>query len=37
MKRHRHELTIGQWEKIQDLLPGKEGDPGPTVGMSLWQ
>lgn len=27
----RHELTDAQWEKIQDLLPGKEGDPGRTA------
>lgn len=31
MKRHRHELTNAQWEKIRDLLPGKEGDPGRTA------
>ena len=27
----RHELTDGQWEKIQALLPGKESDPGRTA------
>jgi transposase len=26
--RRRHELTDTQWERIKDLLPGKEGDPG---------
>lgn len=29
--RRRHELTDAQWEKIQDLLPGKVGDPGRTA------
>jgi transposase len=29
--RRRHELTDAQWEKIQDLLPGKEGAPGRTA------
>ena len=29
--RRRHELTDAQWEKIQDLLPGKPGDPGRTA------
>jgi putative transposase len=29
--RRRHELTDAQWEKIRDLLPGKEGDPGRTA------
>ena len=24
----RHALTDEQWERIQDLLPGKVGDPG---------
>ena len=27
-KRHRHELTDAQWDKIEGLLPGKRGDPG---------
>ena len=27
----RHELTDGQWEKIEPLLPGREGDPGRTA------
>lgn len=27
----RHELTDEQWERIQDLLPGKAGDPGVTA------
>lgn len=30
MSRHRHELTDAKWEKIKDLLPGKQGDPGQT-------
>ena len=29
--RRRHELTDEQWESIQDLLPGKAGDPGRTA------
>jgi putative transposase len=29
--RRRHELTDAQWEKIQDLLPGKSSDPGRTA------
>ena len=29
--RRRHELTDEQWEQIQDLLPGKAGDPGRTA------
>ena len=29
--RRRHELTDAQWSEIQDLLPGKEGDPGRTA------
>lgn len=29
--RRRHELTDAQWEKIKDLLPGKDGDPGRTA------
>jgi transposase len=31
MKRRRHELTDAQWEKVKDLLPGKQGDPGRTA------
>ena len=27
----RHELTDAQWELINDLLPGKAGDPGRTA------
>lgn len=27
----RHEINDPQWEAIQDLLPGKEGDPGTTA------
>lgn len=30
-KRHRHELTDTQWEKIEPLLPGKKCDPGRTA------
>jgi transposase len=29
--RRRHELTEAQWEKIKDLLPGKQSDPGRTA------
>jgi putative transposase len=29
--RRRHELTDAQWERIEDLLPGKAGDPGRTA------
>ncbi len=27
----RHEIADEQWSAIQDLLPGKEGDPGATA------
>src|SRR5436305_1572293 len=27
----RHEITDEQWERIKDLLPGQEGDPGVTA------
>ena len=27
----RHEISDQQWEGIQDLLPGQEGDPGATA------
>ena len=27
----RHELTDGQWEAMEHLLPGKKGDPGRTA------
>lgn len=27
----RHELNDAQWDAIQDLLPGKESDPGRTA------
>jgi transposase len=27
----RHELTDGQWGRIQDRLPGRAGDPGVTA------
>jgi transposase len=30
-KRHRHELTDTQWQKIEHLLPGKGHDPGRTA------
>ena len=26
----RYELTVEQWSKIKNFLPGKEGDPGRT-------
>ena len=29
--RRRQELTDTQWNQIQDLLPGQEGDPGRTA------
>lgn len=29
--RRRHGLTDAQWNKIKDLLPGKDGDPGRTA------
>jgi transposase len=29
--RRRHELTDAQWEQIEQLLPGKPGDPGRTA------
>jgi transposase len=28
--RHRHSISDEGWERIQDLLPGKPGDPGVT-------
>jgi transposase len=27
----RHAVSDGHWERIKDLLPGKEGDPGVTA------
>lgn len=30
MAAKRYELSDGQWEKINSLLPGKAGDPGRT-------
>jgi transposase len=27
----RHSISDGHWERIKDLLPGKEGDPGVTA------
>src|SRR5215211_8769464 len=29
--RHRHAISDEDWERIKDLLPGKEGDPGATA------
>ena len=29
--RRRHELTDGQVEKVETLLPGRDGDPGRTA------
>ena len=29
--RRRHELTDEQWDKLNDQLPGKAGDPGRTA------
>ena len=29
--RHRHAIADEGWERIQDLLPGKPGDPGVTA------
>jgi putative transposase len=26
----RHRLTDAQWDRIKDLVPGREGDPGRT-------
>src|SRR3954452_11503011 len=28
---HRHAIRHEDWERIKDLLPGKEGDPGATA------
>ena len=28
----RYELSEAQWRRIEDLLPGKPGDPGRTAG-----
>lgn len=27
----RHEITDDEWERIKDLLPGQDGDPGVTA------
>ena len=39
----RHRLTDAQWDRIEDLVPGKPGDPGRTgednrlfVDASVW-
>jgi transposase len=29
--RHRHAISDEHWERIQDLLPGKAGNPGVTA------
>ena len=31
MTRRRYELTDDEWQRIEHLLPGKEGDPGRTA------
>jgi transposase len=31
----RYELTPSQWQRIENLLPGKVGDPGRTGGNNL--
>lgn len=43
MPRRRYEITDEDWERIRDLLPGKEGDPGRTaednrrfINAALW-
>src|SRR5450755_967435 len=28
---HRHAITHEHWERIEDLLPGRAGDPGVTA------
>jgi transposase len=28
---HRHAITNEHWERIEDLLPGRAGDPGVTA------
>ncbi len=28
---HRHEIKDDQWERIKDLLPGQDGQPGVTA------
>ena len=28
----RHAISDENWERIKDLLPGKQGDPGATAG-----
>ena len=27
----RHEISVDHWNRIKDLLPGREGDPGVTA------
>lgn len=31
----RYELTASQWRRIEELLPGKSGDPGRSGGDNL--
>ncbi len=31
MPRRRYEISDENWERINDLLPGKHGDPGRTA------
>ena len=31
MPKRRYEITDENWQRIKDLLPGKEGDPGRTA------
>ena len=28
---HRHAITHEHWERIEDILPGRAGDPGVTA------
>ena len=28
---HRHAIADDHWERIEDLLPGRAGDPGVTA------
>ena len=28
---HRHAISDADWERIQNLLPGRPGQPGPTA------
>ena len=31
MPKRRYEISDENWQRIKDLLPGKEGDPGRTA------